>query len=111
MKQPSLIPERPSEQGRDMIAEKLKELEARIRAAIALVAKVKGEKAALGQRVAELQAVINGQTEQMKALEAERKKDQGQLIRMLEEREEVRLRVDRLLEEVARIEASVEPEA
>jgi len=111
MKQPSLIPERPSEQGRDMIAEKLKELEARIRAAIALVAKVKGEKAALGQRVAELQAVINGQTEQMKGLEAERKKDQGQLIRMLEEREEVRLRVDRLLEEVARIEASVEPEA
>ncbi len=111
MKQPSLIPERPSEQGRDMIAEKLKELEARIRAAIALVAKVKGEKAVLGQRVAELQAVINGQAEQMKALDAERKKDQGQLIRMLEEREEVRLRVDRLLEEVARIEASVEPEA
>ncbi len=111
MKQPSLIPERPSEQGRDMIAEKLKELEARIRAAIALVAKVKGEKAVLGQRVAELQVVINGQAEQMKALDAERKKDQGQLIRMLEEREEVRLRVDRLLEEVARIEASVEPEA
>ena len=111
MKQPSLIPERPSEQGRDMIPEKLKELEARIRGAIALVAKVKGEKALLGQRVAELQAVINGQAEQMKALEAERKKDQEQLIRMLEEREEVRLRVDRLLEEVARIEASVEPDA
>lgn len=109
MKQPSLIPERPSEQGRDMIAEKLKELEARIRTAIALVAKVKGEKALLGQRVQELQAVISGHAEQMKALEAERKKDQKQLIRMLEEREEVRLRVDRLLEEVARIEASVEP--
>ena len=111
MKQPSLIPERPSEQGREMIAEKLKDLEARIRAAIALVAKVKGEKALLGQRVEEMQAVIKGQAEQMKALDAERKKDQEQLIRILEEREEVRLRVDRLLEEVARIEASVEPKA
>ena len=109
MKQPSLIPERPSEQGREMIAEKLRELEARIRAAAALVAKVKGEKALLGRRVEEMQAVIKGQTEQVKALEAERKKDQAQLIRILEERENVRLRVDRLLEEVTRIEASAEP--
>ena len=109
MKQPSLIPERPLEQGREMIAEKLRELEARIRAAAALVAKVKGEKALLGRRVEEMQAVIKGQTEQVKALEAERKKDQAQLIRILEERENVRLRVDRLLEEVTRIEASAEP--
>ena len=109
MKQPSLIPERPSEQGREMIAEKLRELEARIRAAAALVAKVKGEKALLGRRVEEMQAVIKGQTEQVKALEAERKKHQAQLIRILEERENVRLRVDRLLEEVTRIEASAEP--
>ncbi len=111
MKQQSLIPERPSEQGRETIAEKLKELEARIRTAIALVAKVKEEKALLGQRVQELQAAINGQAEQMKALQAERKKDQEQYIRILEEREQVRLRVDRLLEQVARIEASVEPDA
>jgi chromosome segregation ATPase len=94
-----------------MIAEKLKELEARIKATVALLAKVRGEKAILGRRVEELQDVIKGQTEQMKALEAERKKDQEQLSQMLEEREEVRLRVDRLLEEVARIEASVEPQA
>ena len=51
------------------------------------------------------------QAEQMKALEAERKREQEQHSQMLEEREEVRLRVDRLLEEVARIEASVESEA
>lgn len=111
MKQPSLIPERPSEQGREMIAEKLKELEARIKATVALLAKVRGEKALLGQRVEELQAVIKGQAEQMKALEAERKREQEQHSQMLEEREEVRLKVDRLLEEVARIEASVESEA
>ncbi len=110
MKQPSLIPERPSEQGREMIAEKLKELEARIKATVALLAKVRGEKALLGQRMEELQAVIKGQAEQMKALEAERKREQEQHSQMLEEREEVRLKVDRLLEEVARIEASVESE-
>jgi chromosome segregation ATPase len=110
MKQPSLIPERPSEQGREMIAEKLKELEARIKATVALLAKIREEKVVLGQRIEELQATIKGQMEQMKALEAERKKEREQFVRMQEEREEVRLRVDRLLEEVARIEASVEPE-
>ena len=57
----------------------------------------------------ELQGIIKEQADQMKALGAGRKKDQQQLNRILEEREEVRLRVDHLLEEIARIEASVEP--
>lgn len=91
-----------------MIDEKLKELEARVKAAVGLVAKVKGEKALLEQRVEELQAAIKDQAEQMKALEAARKKDQEQLIGILGEREEVRLKVDHLLEEIGRIEASVE---
>ena len=110
MKQPKLTFERPSDQGRAMIEGKLKELEARIRVAIALVEKVKDEKALLEQRLEELQGIIKEQADQMKALGAGRKKDQQQLNRILEEREEVRLRVDHLLEEIARIEASVEPE-
>jgi len=103
--------ERPSEQGRAMITQKLKELEGRVKAAVALVVKVKGEKALLEQRLEELQAFIKDEAEQMKALEAGRKKDQKQLNRMLEEREEVRVKVDHLVEEIARIEASVEPKA
>lgn len=95
----------------EMIARKLKELEARIKAAIGLIAKVRGEKATLEQRVEELQAAINDQAKQMKALEAGRKKAQEQLIRLLEEREEARLEVDRLLEEIAKIEASAEPKS
>ncbi len=95
----------------EMIARKLKELEARIKAAIGLIAKVRGEKATLEQRVEELQAAINDQAKQMKALEAGRKKTQEQLIRLLEEREEARLEVDRLLEEIAKIEASAEPKS
>ncbi|MCZ7626095.1 MAG: hypothetical protein M5R38_10050 [Candidatus Methylomirabilis sp.] len=55
-----------------------------------------------------MQAVIMTRTEQVGALEAARKKDQEQLNRMTEEREEVRLKIDRLLEEIARIEAAVE---
>lgn len=105
------ISERPSEQGRAMITQKLKELEGRVKAAVALVVKVKGEKALLEQRLEELQGVIKEQAEQMKALEAGRKKDQKQFNRMLEEREEVRVKVDHLVEEIARIEASVEPKA
>ena len=94
-----------------MIEEKLKELEGRVKAVVALVEKVKEEKGLLQQRVEELQGVIKEQADRVKALEAGRRKDQQQLGRILGEREEVRLRVDHLLEEIARIEASVEPEA
>ena len=101
--------EYPSDQGRMVLTEKLEDLEGRVRTVVALVTKLKGEKAGLGQRVEELQAVNKAQVEQVGALEAARRKDQEQLVRMQEEREEVRLKVDHLLEEIARIEASVEP--
>ena len=97
-----------SDQDQTMLAERLEELEGRVRLVVALVAKLKDEKVVLEQRVEELQAVIKARVEQMGALEAARKKDQEQLMRMLEEREEVRLKVDHLLEEIARIETSVE---
>jgi len=111
MKQPNLIPERPSEQGREMLAEKLKELEGRVKAVVELVAKVRREKASLEKKMGDLQGVIKDQAERVRALEAGRKKDQQQLARTMEEREEIRLKVDRLLEDIGRIEASVEPEA
>lgn len=110
MSQAKRIPARPSQQGLEMIGEKLKELEGRVKAAVALIAKVRGEKSLLSQRVEELKATISGQAEQMKALEAGRKKDQEQLSRLERERDDVRLKIDRLLEEIAKIEASVEPE-
>ena len=110
MSQAKRIPERPSQQGLEMIGEKLKELEGRVKAAVALIAKVRGEKSLLEQRVEELKATISGKTGQMKALEAGRKKDQEQLSRLQRERDDVRLKIDRLLAEIAKIEASVEPE-
>lgn len=91
-----------------MLTEKLEELEARVRLMVALMAKLKEEKIVLERQVEELRTVIEGQAEQMGALEAARKKDQEQLNRMAEEREEVRLKIDRLLEEVVRIETAVE---
>ena len=109
MSQAKRIPARPSQQGLEMIGEKLKELEGRVKAAVALIAKVRGEKSLLSQRVEELKATISGQAGQMKALEAGRKKDQEQLSRLQRERDDVRLKIDRLLEEIAKIEASVEP--
>jgi len=110
MSQAKRIPGGPSQQGLEMIGEKLKELEGRVKAAVALIVKVRGEKSLLEQRVAELKATISGRSEQMKALEAGRKKDQEQLSRLQRERDDVRLKIDRLLEEIAKIEASVEPE-
>ncbi|CBE68906.1 MAG: hypothetical protein F9K13_09210 [Candidatus Methylomirabilis oxygeniifera] len=97
-----------SDRGRTMLAEKLEELEGRVRLAVTLATKLKGEKVVLERQVDELQAVVRAQAEQVGALEAARKKDQEQLVHMQEEREEIRLKVDRLLEEIARIETSVE---
>ena len=111
MSQAKRIPARPSQQGLEMIGEKLKELEGRVKAAVALIAKVRGEKSLLSQRVEELKATISGQAGQMKALEAGRKKDQEQLSRLQRERDDVRLKIDRLLEEIAKIEAAVEPKS
>jgi chromosome segregation ATPase len=94
-----------------MIGEKLKELEGRVKAAVALIAKVREEKSLLEQRVEELKATISGKTEQTRALEAGRKKDQERLGRLQRERDDVRLKIDRLLEEIAKIEAAVEPKS
>ena len=103
------IPQRPSVQGHEVLAKALNDLEGRVKAAIALVAKLRGEKALLERRVVELQAAVASQGEQIKRLQSGRKKEEEQFVRMQEEREEVRLKVDRLLEEIAKIEASVEP--
>jgi len=99
------------QQGLEMIGEKLKELEGRVKAAVALIAKVREEKSLLEQRVEELKATISGKTEQTRALEAGRKKDQERLGRLQRERDDVRLKIDRLLEEIAKIEAAVEPKS
>jgi chromosome segregation ATPase len=111
MSQAKRTPEQPSDQGLEMIGEKLKELEGRVKAAVTLIGKVREEKALLQQRVEDLKAAISGQTEQMKALEAGRKKDQEQLGRLQRERDEVRVKIDRLLEEIAKIEAAAEPKS
>ena len=103
------IPLRPSEQGRDILAEALTVLEARLKAAISLVAKLKGEKALLEHRVGDLEAAIASHSEQMKTLQSGRKKEVERLLRLQAEREGVRLKVDRLLEEISKIEASAEP--
>ncbi|MBZ0170718.1 hypothetical protein MELA_00611 [Candidatus Methylomirabilis lanthanidiphila] len=97
-----------SDQDQTMLTEKLEELEDRVRLVVALMAKLKEEKIVLERRVEELQTVVKVRVEEVGALEAARKKDQEQLNRMAEEREEVRLKIDRLLEEVVRIEAAVE---
>lgn len=98
----------PSNEGRTMLVEELEALEGRVRLVVGLVVKLREEKTALEQRVEDLQAAVKVQVEQVGALETARQKDQELLARMQEEREEVRLKVDRLLGEIARIEVSIE---
>jgi chromosome segregation ATPase len=93
---------------RAMLDERLNELNGRVKAVAALISRVKGEKALLERRIEQLEATLAAQAAQMKAVQAGRKKDQEQLLRLQEERDGVRLKVDRVLEEIARIEAFVE---
>jgi chromosome segregation ATPase len=97
-----------SESTRAMLDERLNELRDRVKAVVALISRLRGEKASLERRIEQLEATLAAQAEQLKAVQAGYKKDQQQLLRLQEERDGVRLKVDRLLEEIAKIEAFVE---
>jgi len=90
-----------------MITEKLQALEAKVKAAVALLVQLKDERAALQARVEELQNELHAQGERLGRVEAERDQVLTQLKQLQEEREEVRMRVEVLLEEIARIETSI----
>jgi chromosome segregation ATPase len=90
------------------LEERLSELTGRVEAVVAFVARVKGEKAALERRVEQLEAALAAQAGQIQAAQSGRRKDQEQLLRLQEEREGVRLKVDRVLDEIARMEGLVE---
>ena len=97
-----------SEPTRAMLDERLNELNGRVKAVAALLARMKGEKALLERRIEQLEATLAAQAEQMKVAQVGRKKEQEQLLRLQDERDGVRLKVDRVLDEIARIEAFVE---
>jgi len=90
-----------------MITEKLQALEAKVKAAVALLVQLKDERAALQARVEELQNELHAQGERLGRVEAERDQVLTQLKQLQEEREEVRMRVEVLLKEIARIETSI----
>jgi chromosome segregation ATPase len=100
---------RPAGEMGDSLAAALGELEARVKAALALVAQLRDANARLKRRIGELEATISSQAEQVKALQSARTKDQEHLHRVQEEREGIRSRVDRLLQEIGEIEAAVDP--
>jgi chromosome segregation ATPase len=87
-----------------MIAEKLVELEGRIRAALAALGRAQEERAVLEGSVAALEAERDRLRAQVKDLESARAEAEGEVRRLRDEREAVRLRVDALLEEIGRVE-------
>ena len=93
---------------RAMLDERLNELNSRVAAVVALIARVRKEKASLARRIEQLETALADQADQIKAVQVGRKRDQEQLLRLQEEREGVRLKVDRVLEEIARMEVVVE---
>lgn len=91
-----------------MIGEKLEALEVKVKAAVALITQLRGEKALLQATVEEREHELHAKEEHLKRLEADRNQALEKLKGLQEEREEVRSKVEALLEEIAQIEASRE---
>jgi len=93
------------EKGGTMIPDKLKELEARVRGVLDLLAQTRQERSALQAMVGELQGEISMLKEGLKKEQSRREQMEGELKRLEVEREEVRSKVEELLAELAKIEA------
>lgn len=108
MVEPNQPVQRALDDAQQILTARLQELEGRVKAAVALLAKFKADKASLERRVGELEALATARAEQVKVLELGRKQDQERILRLQEERDAVRARIDRVLEEIAKLDPATE---
>lgn len=90
-----------------MLAERLQELEARVREAVKLLDTLRAERRTLEAKVAALEADLARGAADLKAAAGERDQERSLRQRLEAEREEVRATVDALLDELGRIESAV----
>jgi chromosome segregation ATPase len=85
----------------DGVLERLQALEMKVREVLAELERAR--------RVREtLEADLRSRNQEMAALQADRQRDGAELARLRAERDEVRKRVEGLLEEIARLEAAMQ---
>lgn len=96
-----------SVRGLVMLAERLHQLEVRIREALAHLENLRAERASLEAKVVALERDLARGAADLKALAAERDQERSQRQLLEAEREETRARVEALLGELGHIEAAV----
>lgn len=90
-----------------MLAERLQELEVRVRETVKLLDTLRSERRSLEAKVASLEAELARGAADLKTVAAERDQERSLRQRLEAEREEARATVDGLLSELGRIEAAV----
>ncbi len=90
-----------------MLAERLHELEVRVRETVQLLDGLRAERRSLEEKVAGLEADLARGAADLKAVAAERDQERAQRQRLEAEREQARATVEALLGELGRIEAAV----
>jgi uncharacterized protein YaiL (DUF2058 family) len=90
-----------------MLAERLQQLEVRVREAVALLENLRAERGSLEAKVAALEVDLARSAAELKAVAIERDQERSHRQRLEAEREETRARVEALLSELGRIEAAV----
>ncbi len=90
-----------------MLADRLQELEVRVRETVKLLDTLRSERRSLEAKVASLEAELARDAADLKAVAAERDQERSLRQRLEAEREEARAAVDALLGELGRIETAV----
>ena len=87
--------------------DRLQELEGKVKEVVAVLEETRAQKAALEARIQELEGRMNSLADTVRREQQEKEQIRTSLQRLEADREEVRARVDALLEEVARAEAAM----
>lgn len=90
-----------------MLAERLQQLEMRVREAVKLLDSLRAERRTLEEKVAALEAELARGGADLQAVAAEREAERSQRQRLEAEREAARSTVEALLDELGRIETAV----
>jgi chromosome segregation ATPase len=92
----------------DEVLERLEALEHRVRESLAELQETRRGRDALAKEIQGLQAELRTREQEFVALLAARERDAAEITRLRAEREEVRGRVEGLLAEIARLEATMQ---
>jgi len=92
----------------DAVLERLSALETKVRETLAALEDARKAREALQVQIRTLEADLRSREQEVVTILAERERDGAELARLRAERDEVRARVEALLGEIARLEATVQ---